>query len=589
MFASDFGYGKGEVEPTRVCYSLIFRHRLLPILLSHWDSDHYRIAISPTARDYVDTVLDCRNRIWIAPNNITGTVAPSLAKTIGTKWLKWPWNTDSVQVGNIHVVQCHGKSGAGKPDKNNNSALALVLGSGDYRTLYPGDANFECIPGIDELSGKVSHVIATHHGSERSLELVSRETGSSIPEASLDGNHYVVYSYRAYNHFHHDVKNVGKYYEGKGYINNAVTAKLDGSLQDTLEIPITPWPASIQSEPVIRSIQGLKLLPEQATNSEILADDYDSDQPWFEKVVDLQGSDQKDDDSRDDLASYAIRDKHSDIVSYNIIVQKLILRNPPLCVPCSTDFPIEVRIQCQDIEIYSSITPVPLVRFNVADGESWLATANTNEPGRAGEPGYAGGYLNLSVAERWIVKTPNEQEIFESAQLATNKEQKLQLSLQYRGGRPSNGQKGGRGSAESAGQNGTDDKIEHFSSPIPQLQKSLRDGARATAGGDGGQGAKGGKFSAAGAIGKSILRARTDKVPSGDKLTFSLDLGDEKTAFGVSTPGSGKSLHLSLTRLMNYMLIASRRRRGMRWAGWNRGGAVSLGQCISLHGHNIWD
>ncbi|KAK5651884.1 hypothetical protein OQA88_11543 [Cercophora sp. LCS_1] len=500
MFASDFGYGRGEIEPEDVCVALIYGNKSLPILLSHWDSDHYRIAISPSARALADRGIDCRARTWIAPSNMTGIVAPALAQSID-ELVTWPTGTTIITSGNVSVLECAHKSGNAYPDKNNFGALALVVGSGSNRLLYPATPTSSVSP------------------------------ASTNWMANLSGS--VCFSYGAKNAFGHDMKRVFKYYEKKGFTNGGATAALGGDA-DTIEITVNldaRWSLAQSqnyNKTQVTATETSSLTPVAAQNNSRQGVD-------FEELVTLSGSDKKD-ITQDDLSEYAVRDSFGDVSMYNVIATKLVLRNLPLCVPCSTDFPVEVRMQCDDIEIQSSETTAPLLRFNVAGGPEWASTGNPGEAGRDGEPGFVGGYLRLSVAGNWLVKLAGGETAFWSKGFESKPDQSLRLSVQYRGGRGSNGQKGGHGVNGVQGTGSTDDEVVYRAGGVA-LTSWLNPGTRAGSGTDGGQGGKGGSAGKPGAFSQSFLTATKGQIPAGDRMSFDLDLGTSDDKFGA--PASG--------------------------------------------------
>ncbi|KAK6498100.1 hypothetical protein TWF506_004341 [Arthrobotrys conoides] len=235
MFANDFGIGLGKTHGSNrdVCSHMIRKQGHLPILLSHWDVDHYIIAKSAVAKEYAGTADDVKRRDWVAPGakHIKGTVANQFAWSLqrnGTLH-QWPENTQNLTVENVQIIRCQPNPQYRPPDKNNDGALALVIGHGDELLLYPGDANFESIPGIKRMGGHIRTVIATHHGSTKSLlpkkDFVlspgtkkgdNKLVGASIPIAS-SGISNAVFSYRAGNSYGHNFETAFPFYEAKGY------------------------------------------------------------------------------------------------------------------------------------------------------------------------------------------------------------------------------------------------------------------------------------------------------------------------------------------------------------------------------------
>ncbi len=83
----------------------------MPILLSHWDKDHYNIAKSHVARNYSGTSDDVTRRTWVAPgpSHIHSPLSRELAWSIiqNEKFLPWLEGGDAeLKVGNVTIVSC---------------------------------------------------------------------------------------------------------------------------------------------------------------------------------------------------------------------------------------------------------------------------------------------------------------------------------------------------------------------------------------------------------------------------------------------------------------------------------------------------
>lgn len=475
VFVNDFGYGRVDEAEEKVCLSMIYQKdadRGVPILLSHWDTDHYRVALSNYAKWFSGTAYDVTKRPWVTPNrsHIVGPIANNQAWLIqqSNSLYQWPDTLDKVETQNIAVVRCNRNTRFNLPDKNNLGALALFVGRGDNIMLYPGDANFESIPNISSYDKKIRTVIATHHGSVRSLESgAGEQTGSHIPRAS-SGESYAVFSYSKGNKFGHDIDKAFPFYQKKGYSCYEATAELTGT-EDTLEVGHfgDGWSTSnsmlmavvdetqqktTMSAPVDKSnsihlptskivVSSLPTPPldwlRQAHELQLppleLPNGY---QRGFPEAITLHGSgDNQHNLDRDDLAAYAIRDADGDIAFYDIVASKIILDGGPLNVPCNTDYPVTVQITCQDIELVSrpqeETELLPLVRFNVRSGKPCdNPRAKLGGDCLPGDPGYVGGRLRLAVAGQWINFVNGSGVHFKG------------LSIQYCGGHGANGQDG---------------------------------------------------------------------------------------------------------------------------------------------------
>ena len=552
MFANDFGYGRVGIRKGMVCSHMIRGQGHLPILLSHWDADHFRIAKSSIAKNHSGTADDVTRRIWVAPgaSHIVGPATHALAWDIkqNKKLLQWPEDT-RFKVGNVVIVSCARNKQYNLPDKNNFGALALIIGSDDV-LIFPGDANFESIPGIMEWNGKVRTLIATHHGSTVALDSKG-VLGAHIPGPSSSES-YTLFSYAEGNTYGHGVKNAFPIYEKAGYklvdatetfntredtfemthfehkwsvSNNTLMAtqiQATQPLQQTSAASVreirTGLQATSMSQPPVDSIETAQrqvaVVPSEGTLKQ------------FPDVLTLTGSGGATPKShQDNLLPYAIKDEFGDIVIYDITATKIVLEKLPLIVPCNTDYPVTVQISCHDIEIRDTEPQaglVPLVRFDVASGFDWAQEANPNQDGQPGDSGYAGGRVRLAVAGDW-----SRTGVGATAPMAG-------LSLQYRGGSGSSGQKGGAGVPGRSGRDGGVVTIDHKG-------KMSRGGPTPEIGTDGGNRGKGGDAGAPGTIADSEVLAVSSKWPAGSKVV--IDLGNAGTDGEYGTSGiAGKGM-----------------------------------------------
>lgn len=156
-----------------------------PIILSHWDSDHW----SSARRD-----ADSLKSTWIAPRQSVGPTHIALMADImsnGGTLLLVPNDFPAKWRGQIYLERCRGSG-------RNYSGLALTLsklpqGRGQLM-LFPGDARYSCIPSFSAESKYVS-VVAPHHGADMHNRIAPR--CPSQPHSRL------VYSYGAGNTFDH--------------------------------------------------------------------------------------------------------------------------------------------------------------------------------------------------------------------------------------------------------------------------------------------------------------------------------------------------------------------------------------------------
>ncbi|WP_156400855.1 hypothetical protein [Pseudomonas sp. Root329] len=160
-------------------------HSTSPVVLSHWDMDHWSYAIERSAFNSHNLTTshewrqDALSRFWIAraPEAAAHKLGPltmafcaALGRTHlfhGFKaLLLWPANTKRIRFAAGWVEAC--KPGKGLPDDRNNSGLALFVRPNvrGAAVVLTGDADFLSIP---SLAGKkvppLAGLVAPHHGS----------------------------------------------------------------------------------------------------------------------------------------------------------------------------------------------------------------------------------------------------------------------------------------------------------------------------------------------------------------------------------------------------------------------------------------
>ena len=150
-----FDLGGGVLANTKTfpsAFQNICTGRHPPVVLSHWDWDHW----SSAAR-----FPQSQQLTWIVPNQKLGAVHGAMAAAIVRqgKLLVWPRNLWRVRTGQIRIEKCTGKSG------RNNTGLAMLIDgpNGELPILLTGDARYSAIP-----SGftNVFSIVASHHGAD---------------------------------------------------------------------------------------------------------------------------------------------------------------------------------------------------------------------------------------------------------------------------------------------------------------------------------------------------------------------------------------------------------------------------------------
>ncbi len=181
-----------------------------PVVLSHWDWDHW----SSAYRDR--RLLDCR---WVVPrhNGQLGAVHTRLLGDLHCRGrlFVWPNNLSSISGSNLLVEQC-----TGSPSNRNNSGLALVLegevDGQDARMLFPGDAAYDNVP---SASGDFTSVAIPHHG--------GRTPTTQVPASDGARPGRLVLSYGAGNAYWHPFPDVGRDHRKAGWKRRLHTALRD--------------------------------------------------------------------------------------------------------------------------------------------------------------------------------------------------------------------------------------------------------------------------------------------------------------------------------------------------------------------------
>ena len=123
-----------------------------PIILSHWDWDHWAAG---------NICTRAQGMSWIAPRQTLGAVHRTFAQSIvnSGNLLICPSSALPVTVGAITIEHCTGTT-------KNDSGLAVQLEGVDMQgatrvALLPGDARYTAIPG---RKNTFRHIVSPHHG-----------------------------------------------------------------------------------------------------------------------------------------------------------------------------------------------------------------------------------------------------------------------------------------------------------------------------------------------------------------------------------------------------------------------------------------
>jgi hypothetical protein len=154
-----------------------------PVILTHWHWDHYTMAA------FSNNAAALTNRPWIVPNQLIGPFANNIFLTVApaNRYIM-PALLGGVIGGNVQVIQC---AAVGPANGFNNTGLAVVVtvdAINNLRVLLPGDAAFQCIPGIGGIAG-IRWMNAAHHGSDTDL------IAGMVPLPNVPNDGRIAYSY----------------------------------------------------------------------------------------------------------------------------------------------------------------------------------------------------------------------------------------------------------------------------------------------------------------------------------------------------------------------------------------------------------
>lgn len=191
-----FDLGGGALRDTRTFPQAFTRFCATegpPILLSHWDWDHW----SSARRD--PRMLE---RVWIVPrhDDQIGAVHTRFLGELHARGsvIVWPRDLPSISVDGLTVWQCTGRA-----KDHNDSGLALIAEADPShegsRMLFPGDASYRFVP---EADGEFTSVVIPHHG--------GRTRKGDIPASDGSDPGRLVFSYGAGNSFWHPFADVGR-------------------------------------------------------------------------------------------------------------------------------------------------------------------------------------------------------------------------------------------------------------------------------------------------------------------------------------------------------------------------------------------
>jgi hypothetical protein len=181
-------------------FSGICLSRRPPVILSHWDWDHW----SSGARFPGALALS-----WIVPNQKLGAVHGTMAASIAARGrlLVWPTGLGYLSIGQVTIEKCVGTSG-----RNSTGLAVLVDGPhpGEH-ILLSGDARYSAIP--SGLAQCLS-VVVPHHGGD----MKSKAT----PVCSRHAASRAAYSYGPSNSFNHPRQSTHQDHHANGWAHRCL-------------------------------------------------------------------------------------------------------------------------------------------------------------------------------------------------------------------------------------------------------------------------------------------------------------------------------------------------------------------------------
>jgi hypothetical protein len=149
-----------------------------PVVLSHWDFDHWFSTLKQPPRPGTS---------WVVVDQSFGVRTSKFVSALEATCNILKWTAPStVRAGAVTLVRCTGKS-------KNDSGIAVFVELPQGTVLFPGDATFDKVPVPQPNTGALRGLVATHHG--------SRHVGTPIPKPRATAT--LAYSFGAGNTYGH--------------------------------------------------------------------------------------------------------------------------------------------------------------------------------------------------------------------------------------------------------------------------------------------------------------------------------------------------------------------------------------------------
>jgi len=206
---ADFGggvLGNSHTFPPAMKSFCFCASRRPPVVLSHWDWDHWSSANRDT-RALAST--------WIVPRqqplgHVHGTFIAAV-QAAGGQFLIWPQGGAVCSVGQITLDKCTGS-------RRNDSGLALTVAAPPTQTgdpvLLPGDATYSHLPST--IAAPFDSIACPHHGGAM--------RGAAAPACPGQPHSRLAYSYGSGNGYQHPLPLTRSTHDGAQWFDPAVKA-----------------------------------------------------------------------------------------------------------------------------------------------------------------------------------------------------------------------------------------------------------------------------------------------------------------------------------------------------------------------------
>jgi hypothetical protein len=203
-----------------------------PVVLSHWDWDHWSSAL----RDH-----EALSRDWILPiqngaGDLGGVHARFIAMLRANGAKLWWWDYDLQRLDLLHLDGQVYRA-RGPASSRNESGLALRIGCPPVQALLPGDAS---IANVHAFGQPLDYLVVPHHGGQSEL--------ADLPRPLRKTRSHLVYSYGVENSYLHPLNRTARTFR-EVWKRKVSTALRDRNGLGHVGIDLTGQGASISRSP----------------------------------------------------------------------------------------------------------------------------------------------------------------------------------------------------------------------------------------------------------------------------------------------------------------------------------------------------